>query len=141
MDEKQPMRILYITDDIDTGTLLQIILKTERNDKVILCDPSNQSPEQAVTKEKPDLIFIEPRLPDVDSLELCREFKAHPAIQKIPILFWCVTGKLEKFYTMALEVGAAGCLDYFAQPSELVEARDIALSGGIYKPELSSSSR
>ncbi len=93
--------------------------------------PVKQSPHEAIAIEKPELIFLDPMLADIDSLKLCQELKKLPETQKVPVLFFRVANP-EKFHPVAKRVGVEGYLDYFAQPNEIVDARDIVLSGGTY---------
>lgn len=129
VEKRALAKIVFVTSSEDEGALLQHILKADRNDEVILCDPSLQMPVEIVAQEKPELILMELKLVGPDPFHLCQELQALSEGEDTPILFWRVATTPEEFYPVVQELGIAGYLGYFARPEDLVEARDIVLAG------------
>jgi DNA-binding response OmpR family regulator len=133
MNQSLGVTILYVSNDLDEGRLLTLALRDERNDKVIVCDPAYQRPQNIVQQEPPDLVLIKPTaVGDLDAFQLYQQLRAIPALQQVPILFWRVAANPEEFYLKARQLGAAGCLNYFAQVRDLLIARDTVLKGETY---------
>ena len=126
--------ILFIASGADDseGRLVQAILEKDRHDRVIICDPTKQHPQTIVETEKPDVIIISSMIVGIDSRQLFRDLKAVPEIQDIPVLFWRVASK--QLVSTIRQLGAAGFIGFYIQPEQLLEGRDIALSGGTYFP-------
>ena len=62
--------------------------------------------------QKPDLILLDVMMPGIDGYEVCRQLKAHPRTERIPVIF-VTTLKEETDETRGLEIGA---IDYITKP-------------------------
>ncbi len=72
---------------------------------------------QKARQEKPDLILLDLRLPDIDGYDVCRELRSDPTTSSIPILMVSTRSKdMEK--VIGLEVGAD---DYITKPYSPIE--------------------
>lgn len=68
-------------------------------------------------KERPDLIVLDLRLPDIDGYDVCREIKKNEATKHIPIIMLSTRSKdTEK--VVGLEIGAD---DYLTKPYNTME--------------------
>lgn len=66
----------------------------------------------AVAKHRPALILLDVRMPEVDGYEVCRQLKASPLTEDIPVIF--VTSLGDEWHE---EAGfAVGCVDYITKP-------------------------
>jgi putative two-component system response regulator len=72
-----------------------------------------------LTKEAPDLILLDVRMPGITGIELCRQLKADQATHLIPVVLLTAQGELET-RVAGLEAGAD---DYFTKPVHLRELR------------------
>ncbi len=65
-----------------------------------------------VSQEEPDLILLDIVMPDISGYEVCRELKANPRTQHIPVIFLTSKNEVENE-----EMGMAlGAVDYITRP-------------------------
>ena len=77
-------KVLTINSDTEVLQILEVNLK-HANLEVF----SAQSGEEAlkkVHKEKPDIILLDPALPDIDGIELCQQLKEAESTHHIPVI-------------------------------------------------------
>lgn len=110
---------LLIVDD-DSVNLLMIGAIFEEDHEVILADSGGLALE-ICRKDAPDLLLLDILMPDLDGLEVCRELKADPATQGIPIIFITAQGTPHE-ETAALSMGAVDFITKPVNPS-VVRAR------------------
>lgn len=83
---KKPIaRVLVVEDDTDIGDLMRLALSRSLIDATLIT-----SGEEALTRlatESFDLILLDIALPGISGLELCRQLKADPQLQDIPVIF------------------------------------------------------
>lgn len=83
---KKPVaRVLVVEDDAEIGNLMQLALSRSLIDATLIA-----SGEEALTRlatETYDLILLDIALPGISGLELCRQLKADPQLQDIPVIF------------------------------------------------------
>ncbi|WP_040854766.1 response regulator [Thiorhodovibrio frisius] len=99
---------------------LKILAKILKDDyRVKLACNGAAALEAANATEKPDLILLDVKMPDLDGYEVCRRLKSNPLTQNIPVIF--VTA-LDKFQgeTVGFDLGAA---DYITKPIKPVIVR------------------
>jgi PAS domain S-box-containing protein len=72
---------------------------------------------KAVQTSEPDLILLDIRMPNMDGYEVCRELKARPAAQAIPVLFLSALDHPED----KLKAFDAGGVDYITKPFQADE--------------------
>jgi two-component system alkaline phosphatase synthesis response regulator PhoP len=115
-------KILIVDDDPDLVESVSMILKSKKYD-VIEAYGGIEGLEKA-KNEKPDAIILDIMMPDKDGYEVCKELKADPEYQDIPILLLtAVVSKIpDTSYThrMGMETEADDYVDKPVEPSELV---------------------
>ena len=76
---------------------------------------------QAATLEPPDLVLLDVQMPDMNGYEVCKQLKAIPALDDIPVIF--VSGLTEVIDKV--QAFSVGGVDYVTKPFQLeeVEAR------------------
>jgi len=67
---------------------------------------------EAVSREKPDLILLDVRMPKMSGYEACRLIKESPATSEIPVVFLSAKGR-ESEVEQGIESGA---LEYILKP-------------------------
>jgi putative two-component system response regulator len=72
-----------------------------------------------LTREVPDLILLDVRMPGITGIDLCRQLKADQATHLIPVVLLTAQGELDT-RVAGLEAGAD---DYFTKPVHLRELR------------------
>src|SRR5690242_2768979 len=72
-------------------------------------------------KSNPDLILLDIMMPDMDGYDVCRQLKANPETQEIPIIF--LTAKIDE--ADIVKGFSLGAVDYVSKPfrSEELMAR------------------
>jgi two-component system sensor histidine kinase/response regulator len=80
---------------------------------------SGEAALQAARAEPPDVVLLDVDMPEMDGYEVCRRFKADPALAEIPVLFLSALGETED----KLAAFAAGGVDYVTKPFHVDELR------------------
>jgi two-component system alkaline phosphatase synthesis response regulator PhoP len=115
-------KILVVDDDPDLVESVTISLE-KKNYIVIPAYGGIEGLEKA-KKEKPDAIILDVMMPDKNGYEVCKELKADPVCQDIPILLLtAVASKISTTtYThrMGMETEADDYVDKPVEPKELV---------------------
>ena len=83
-------------------------IRTAKNGKLALDE---------VKKEKPDLIFLDIMMPEIDGIETCRRLKEDPETSQIPVVMVTTKGERE----MVEKAFQAGCNDYITKPVDRME--------------------
>ena len=102
--------ILIIDDNPDDQTHMSDILKEEGYETIT----AGMGPEgiQICREKHPDLITLDLVMPDMNGIEILREFKKE--FPEIPVVM-CSAAGLEQVVALALRVGAVG---YIVKPYE-----------------------
>ena len=101
--------ILIVDDEPNNLAVMRQILK---DDYPLVFANSGTSAVEAELKHRPSLILLDIQMPDVDGLAVCRQLKANPATESVPIIF----------VSALTDVGdeaagfTAGCVDYILKP-------------------------
>ena len=103
-------RVLIIEDDRDIVELVRYNLASEGFEITALSDGS--AGLAAVKKGAPDLVILDLMLPKLPGLEICKEIRRDPALNRLPILMLTARGE-EADRVIGLEMGAD---DYVTKP-------------------------
>jgi diguanylate cyclase (GGDEF)-like protein len=88
-------------------------IKSKLNEEyTILTAESREAAMELALAERPDLVLLETRLPDLDGFEFCRQLKADPQTEDIPVIFLTAHDEPES-EIRGLEAGA---IDYIVKP-------------------------
>ena len=102
--------ILVIDDSPDSLTLMSGLLKDTYRVKVATHGETGLN--VALSAQPPDLILLDIMMPDVDGYEVCRQLKANPTSQGIPVIFLTAKSDTED-EQRGLSLGA---VDYITKP-------------------------
>ena len=102
--------VLVIDDSPDSLTLLSGLLKDTYRVKV--ATHGEVGLKVALSAPPPDLILLDIMMPDVDGYEVCRQLKANPATQPIPVIFLTAKSDAEDEQKGL----ALGAVDYITKP-------------------------
>ncbi|NJM13608.1 MAG: two-component system response regulator [Synechococcaceae cyanobacterium SM1_2_3] len=109
---------LLIVDDTETNIdILLEALSTITGDISVALD--GVTALELAQEYPPDLILLDIMMPGIDGYEVCRRFKADPALCDIPIIFITAMSEIDN-KTRGFELGA---VDYITKPFEVVEVR------------------
>lgn len=102
--------ILVVDDTPDNLTLMSGLLKDLYRVKV--SNRGVKALEIANTVPQPDLILLDIMMPEMDGYEVCRQLKANPDTESIPVIFLTAKNETED-EAHGLQLGAA---DYLTKP-------------------------
>ncbi|MGI5430388.1 response regulator [Streptomyces sp. CA-179760] len=89
----------------------------------------------SVRRERPDVVLLDIRMPDVDGLTVLREVRALP---KPPVVAMLTTFDADEYVLTALRSGAAGFLLKDTEPDQLAQlVRTLAAGGVVMSPKAS----
>lgn len=77
-------RVLVVDDDALSLQLLEVILK--RDQHTVLTSADSTAVMDMAHQHQPDLIILNDNMPFKSGGDVCREIKAHPTLQNIPII-------------------------------------------------------
>ncbi len=106
-------RILVIDDDLNIQEMLEGVL-SELGYQVDVAGDGNQAIKR-VNQNKPDLIIMDVRLPDIDGVSLCREIHRLKETSEIPIFMLTALSDLATYHDAKL----FGAVDYIVKPFDL----------------------
>ncbi len=105
------MATILIGENVpDLAQSLHLIF-TRAGHRTRLTGTGGETMASAVT-DPPDLIMMNPALPDMDGLDLCRRMRAHPALSVLPIVMISV----HQYPHEIAAAHAAGADDYIGKP-------------------------
>ena len=120
-----PRTVLVVDDERDTNDILASLVRP-RGFEIIQVYSATEA-LAAVERKQPDLILLDPSLPDLDGFELCDRLKRDRDTNLIPIVM--VTAHHDaKSRTAGVRVGANGYLSKPFTPQQLHETIDGALA-------------
>ena len=102
--------ILVVDDNEANLKLLRWLLEKKGYEVRTACDA--KTARESIRAARPDLVLMDIQLPDVDGLQLTREFKADPALRDIPVVAvtsYAMKGDQQKTID-------AGCDGYITKP-------------------------
>ncbi len=112
MNQKEELRgnILIVDDTLANLDVLAGILRDEGYK--VRPAPSGKLALRAIKAEKPDLVLLDIRMPEMDGYEVCRQVKADDEYKDIPIIFIsALTDTADK-----IEAFKVGGVDYVTKP-------------------------
>ncbi len=110
-------RILIIEDDKDIIELVRYNLVSEGFE--VSAAPDGSSGLAQVRKSAPDLLMLDLMLPKMPGLEVCKEIRRDPTLNRLPILMLTARGE-EADRIVGLEMGADDYVTKPFSPRELV---------------------
>lgn len=103
-------QVLVVDDEIGALTLIGIML--ERGGFEVLKAPNAYVALDILGQQRPNLIILDVMMPGMDGIELCRQIRATPETETIPVLILSARGDAE-----TVERGfEAGANDYLSKP-------------------------
>lgn len=117
MLEQPPVTILLVDDDDAKRYTIAKILKKAN---FAVREATTGTEALLLVVEKPDLIILDVKLPDISGFEVCRLIKSAPATASIPVLHLSTTFVEIEDKVHGLEGGADGYLTDVLEPLELI---------------------
>ncbi|WP_420641329.1 response regulator transcription factor [Candidatus Leptofilum sp.] len=115
--DKKSKRIFIVEDDNDLAEMLRAYFRVQGYSVEVAA--RGQDAVTGISKEVPDVVVLDIRLPDIDGYEVCRQLRKARKTQNVPVIF--LTEKREREDKLAgLELGA---VDYITKPFDIQELR------------------
>ena len=112
----------------DNPTNLQVLVGTlEGRAYNLLIAKNGESALRIVRNAHPDLILLDIMMPEMDGYEVCRQLKADPTSQEIPVIFLSALGDT-KDKVQGLNLGAVDYITKPFQPEEVIARVDTHLT-------------
>ena len=126
MPDPAGVRRVLVIDDTEANryTVARIL----RQDGFDVHEAANGKDGLAALTERPELVVLDIRLPDIDGFEVCRRIKADPASRDIPVLHISASFTGTEAKVRGLEGGAEGYLAHPVEPAELLATEPLSSS-------------
>ena len=105
-------RVLIVDDEPDVLRLVALRLK--KSGYEILAASDGKEGFDIISSEKPDLVLLDLRLPNMDGVDICKQVKNDEVLRHIPIILFTATSDIE----VADKAKEAGANDYMVKPFE-----------------------
>ncbi len=109
-------KILIAEDEPDIRELVAFMLRFAGYE--VLAASNGEEAVQAATRDVPDLILMDVRMPRMTGYDACRLMKANPDLQDVPVVFLSAKGQ-ESEIQSGLDAGAEEYLLKPFSPDEL----------------------
>lgn len=110
-------RVMVVDDEPTNIRVLSEALKKDHD--IIVATSAEQALGLLDKGERPHLLLLDIRMPDMDGLEMCRQLKTRQELQHIPVIF--ITALID---TESEEKGfEAGAVDFIRKPINILSVR------------------
>jgi CheY-like chemotaxis protein len=103
----------------DTDAQLYFVARVLRDAGFAVKEANSGSLALKMAEDKPDLIILDVRLPDLNGFEICQRLKADPKTADIPVVFLSSQHDPADGKRRAMFMGATEFLSYPIQPVQL----------------------
>ncbi|GAA3795460.1 response regulator transcription factor [Streptomyces phyllanthi] len=105
------------------------------DDMEVVATTAGGEAADTVRRERPDVVLLDIRMPDVDGLTVLRQLRAMP---EPPVVAMLTTFDADEYILTALRSGAAGFLLKDTEPDQLAQlVRTLAAGGVVMSPKAS----
>lgn len=102
----------------DNPTNLKVLLNVLEDEQLrVRIAKSGEDALQKLQRSLPDVILLDVQMPGIDGFETCRQIKANPATEPIPVIFMTALNAVES-KVQGLKIGA---VDYITKPFQQEE--------------------
>ncbi len=116
MSDQAPESTILIVDDDIVNLKLAVECLDDLGVKLLTARDGRTAIERAHIAQ-PDLILLDVQMPGIDGFETCRQLKAAPSTQAIPVIFMTALNSIDD-KLRGFEVGG---VDYIPKPVQLAE--------------------
>jgi len=128
------IRVMVVDDEALVRSGFKLILSAAGDIEVVATTAGAEAVD-TVRRERPDVVLLDIRMPDVDGLTVLRRLRTLP---KPPVVGMLTTFDADEYILTALRSGAAGFLLKDTEPDQLAQlVRTLALGGVVMSPKAS----
>ncbi|MDX2561836.1 response regulator transcription factor [Streptomyces sp. TX20-6-3] len=128
------IRVVVVDDEALVRSGFQMILNASDGIEVVATAAGAQAVD-VIRRERPDVVLLDIRMPDVDGLTILRKVQELPAPPHVAML---TTFDTDEYILTALRSGAAGFLLKDTEPEQLAQlVRTLAAGGVVMSPKAS----
>ncbi|MET8680792.1 response regulator transcription factor [Streptomyces sp. NPDC004647] len=128
------IRVVVVDDEALVRSGFQLILNAADHIEVVATTAGAEAVD-TVQRERPDVVLLDIRMPDVDGLTVLRQLRAMP---DAPVVAMLTTFDADEYILTALRSGAAGFLLKDTEPDQLAQlVRTLAAGGIVMSPKAS----
>lgn len=128
------IRVVVVDDEALVRSGFELILSAADDIQVVATTAGGEAVD-AVLRERPDVVLLDIRMPDVDGLTVLRKLRAVP---DAPVVAMLTTFDADEYILTALRSGAAGFLLKDTAPDQLAQlVRTLAAGGVVMSPKAS----
>ena len=122
------IRVVVVDDQALVRSGFVVLLRSAPDIEVVGESGDGQDAVDLVTRERPDVVLMDIRMPDVDGVEATRRIGADPRLADTRVLI-LTTFDLDEYVFAALQAGASGFLLKDTLPDDLLTAVRIVADG------------
>ncbi|MBE1489083.1 response regulator [Plantactinospora soyae] len=129
-----PVRVLIVDDQALLRGSFRVLVETTPGLTVVGEAGTGAAAVELAERERPDVVLMDVRMPQMDGIEATRRIAASPAAAQVRVLI-LTTFDLDEYVYAALRAGASGFLLKDAPPEDLLTAiRVVAAGEGLLAP-------
>jgi DNA-binding NarL/FixJ family response regulator len=122
------IRVALADDHALVRTGFSVLLNAEPGIEVAGVAATGREAVELARTQRPDVMLMDIRMPDIDGIEATRQIVADPALDDVRVLI-LTTFELDEYIVDALRAGASGFLLKDIDPVELVHAIEVVAAG------------
>jgi DNA-binding NarL/FixJ family response regulator len=123
-----PIRVLVADDQALLRGSFRVLLETTPDMTVVGEAGTGTEATEMARRERPDVVLMDIRMPDMDGIEATRHICGAPATEAVRVLI-LTTFDLDSYVYAALRAGASGFLLKDAPPADLLAAIRVIAAG------------
>ncbi len=121
------IRVVVVDDEELVRTGFRLILQAA-GDIEVVATPTGAQAVREISLQKPDVVLLDIRMPDVDGLTILRQLQG---LKPPPVVAMLTTFDSDEYIAMALRTGAAGFILKDTGPEQLAQMVRTLVSGGV----------
>jgi DNA-binding NarL/FixJ family response regulator len=122
------IRVALADDHALVRTGFSVLLNAEPGIEVAGVAATGREAVELARTQRPDVMLMDIRMPDIDGIEATRQIVADPALDDVRVII-LTTFELDEYIVDALRAGASGFLLKDIDPVELVHAIEVVAAG------------
>ena len=122
------IRVALADDHALVRAGFSVLLDAEAGVEVVGAVTNGREAVELARAERPDVVLMDIRMPEVDGIEATRQIAADPALDGVRVLI-LTTFELDEYIVDALRAGASGFLIKDTEPVELIRAVKVVAAG------------